>query len=98
MNLEAILNELAERAKTDAAFRKELEKDPEGVLLRETGMTVHELRQDVEFLSDDDLAMVAAGRGGEEEEQVVCDHCREPVKASMIDTHRWFLCKKRPRR
>lgn len=63
MNLQAIVQELLVRAKSDAAFRLELEGDPDAVLLRETGMTVAELEHDLECLARAGQAGAAAGQG-----------------------------------
>ncbi|HEY8418809.1 MAG TPA: hypothetical protein VIK93_12335 [Limnochordales bacterium] len=61
MDLQATLTLLRERAKTDAAFRRELEQDPEGVLARETGLPLDQLRRSADELSDEALAQVAGG-------------------------------------
>lgn len=72
MNVAAVLQELRERVQNDAAFREELRQDPEGVLQRETGLSLQELAQRAMELSDDELAAVSGGTQdhGEEREYV----------------------------
>lgn len=63
-DLEMRLEELKERAMADDVFLDELRRDPEGVLLRETGIRFDELRQHAEELTEGELAGVAGGSGG----------------------------------
>ncbi|HEY8418443.1 MAG TPA: hypothetical protein VIK93_10475 [Limnochordales bacterium] len=64
MDLEAALRRLNQRAKTDEAFRQEFERDPEGVLQRETGLPLDDLWQLAAELSDAELAAVTGGTAG----------------------------------
>lgn len=55
------LEQLRVRLETDGEFRQEFEADPEGVLLRETGMSEAELQERAERLDDSELAGVSGG-------------------------------------
>jgi len=63
MDVQAVLKQLQERAKSDAALREALETDPAGVLARETGLTRDAVRQQAEEVNDLELAAVAGGLG-----------------------------------
>lgn len=56
-----LLQNLNQRAKTDEAFRTELEADPEGVLARETGLTPADVERMSEELGEAELQAVAGG-------------------------------------
>lgn len=64
-NLEAAVRRLLERAETDEVLREEFQNDPEGVLLRETGMSADKLRNLSAEMADDELAAVAGGSFGD---------------------------------
>lgn len=93
MDLKATLNGLRERAKTDAAFLEELQNDPEGVLLRETGFGAHELRRYAEELSDDELAHVSGGTGG-----YPCSKCGADFGDPISSAFHWLGCGKKASR
>ncbi|HEY8417406.1 MAG TPA: hypothetical protein VIK93_05160 [Limnochordales bacterium] len=63
MDLKAVFDQLRERAAMDAAFRQELERNPLGVLQRETGLGAEQLRMLGAQLSVEELAAVAGGTG-----------------------------------
>jgi len=63
---------LYQRLQTDEALRSEYQQDPEGVFLRETGMSLREAAERAAQLSDDELAAVAGG-----ESYHPCGYCGE---------------------
>lgn len=65
MNLEAAVRKLLERTETDEVLLEQFQHDPEGVLLRETGMSADELQELSAEMGDDELAAVAGGSFGE---------------------------------
>lgn len=61
MKLQKIWERFQERVETDEAFREAWLADPNGVFLRETGMSTAEFRQQMKPLDDADLANVSGG-------------------------------------
>lgn len=87
MDLEATLQRLNQRAKTDEAFRREFQADPEGVLQRETGLPLSELWQLAAELSDAELAGVAGGTSAQRDKR--CPYCGQ-----YVGQGRRHVCKK----
>jgi len=79
VDLEAALRRLNQRAKTDEAFRHEFERDPEGVLQRETGLPLDDLWQLAAQLSDAELAAVTGGAAGRTK-GFRCTRCQKWVR------------------
>jgi len=61
MDVNSVMNQLRERAKNDAALRKELETNPEALVARETGLPLEEVRQQIQKLNDAELSGIAGG-------------------------------------
>lgn len=61
MDAKGLIRQMRERIEANAALREEFERDPEGVIQRETGLTAGQIRQALEGLSEDDLTAIAGG-------------------------------------
>lgn len=64
MELHSLFERFRTRAQTDEAFRAQLQNDPEGVLLQETGMSAAQLMEAFRgSLSEEALQGVVGGSG-----------------------------------
>jgi len=64
MDLKAVYQQLQERARQNEAFREEFQRDPEGILAREAGVSVEEVRKSFDFLNEEEfLGGIAGGVG-----------------------------------
>lgn len=81
MEMRDKLLEMRQRAETDAAFRNELQTNPDDVLMRETGLSVADLQGLVDQLTDDDLSRVAGGvQGADGDGNYKCLICGETFR------------------